>query len=80
MLNLAFFLHVIKDTLKAYFWQRNTLFYTTTLSRLFYLFYIYTCVLLMDVFKEINRLSNEINRLLSKGMPNIYLEVTIEKK
>ena len=26
-----------KDTLKTYFWQRNTLFYTTTLSRLFYL-------------------------------------------
>ena len=28
----------IKDTLKAYFWYRNTLFYTKTLSRLFYLF------------------------------------------
>ena len=27
-----------KDTLKAYFWQRNTLLYTTTFSRLFYLF------------------------------------------
>ena len=30
--------------------------------------------------KEINRLSKEINRLLSKGMSNIYLKVTIEKK
>ena len=29
--------------------------------------------------KEINRLRKEINRLLIKGMPNIYLNVTIEK-
>ena len=29
--------------------------------------------------KEINRLRKEINRLLIKGMPNIYLKVTIEK-
>ena len=29
--------------------------------------------------KEINRLRKEINRLLSKGMSNIYLKVTIEK-
>ena len=28
--------------------------------------------------KETNRLRKEINRLLSKGMPNIYLKVTIE--
>ena len=28
--------------------------------------------------KEINRLRKEINRLLSKGMPNIYLKITIE--
>ena len=37
--------------------------------------------LLSNVFnsiKEINRLRKEINRLLSKGMPNIYLKVTIE--
>ena len=37
----------------------------------------------MDVFspiKEINRLLKEVNRLLSKGMLNIYLKVTIEKK
>ena len=27
---------------------------------------------------EINRFRKEINRLLSKGMPNIYLKVTIE--
>ena len=30
--------------------------------------------------KEINRLLKEINRLLSKGMTNIYLELIIEKK
>ena len=29
--------------------------------------------------KEINRLRNEANRLLSKGVSNIYLKVTIEK-
>ena len=29
--------------------------------------------------KEINRLRKEINRLLSKGMSNIYLKDTIEK-
>ena len=29
--------------------------------------------------KEINRLRKEINRLLSKGMSDIYLKVTIEK-
>ena len=41
----------------------------------------------MDVFnnifnsiKEMNRLRKEINRLLSKGMSNIYFKVTIEKK
>ena len=36
----------------------------------------------MDVFnpnKEINRLRKEIYKLLSKGMSNIYLKVTIEK-
>ena len=35
----------------------------------------------MDVnsVKEINRLRIEINSLLSKGMSNIYLKVTIEK-
>ena len=29
--------------------------------------------------KEVNRLRKEIYRLLSKGMSNIYLKVTIEK-
>ena len=29
--------------------------------------------------KEINRLGKEINRLLIKGMLNIYIIVTIEK-
>ena len=30
--------------------------------------------------REINKLLKEINRLLSEGMSNIYLKVTIEKK
>ena len=34
----------------------------------------------MDILKKINRLLKEINRLLSKGMSNIYLKVTIKKK
>ena len=33
----------------------------------------------MDVLKAINRFRKEINRLLSKGMSNIDLKVTIEK-
>ena len=38
-----------KDTMKAYFCYYHTLFWTTTLRRLFYLLEIYTIVLLMDV-------------------------------
>ena len=34
---------------------------------------------LFNSVKEINKLRKEINRLLSKGMSNIYLKVTIEK-
>ena len=34
----------------------------------------------MNVFKEINRLRKETNRLLSKGMSNIYWKVFIEEK
>ena len=30
--------------------------------------------------KEINRLRKETDRLLGKGMSNIYLKVTIEEK
>ena len=40
-------------------------------------------MLLTDVFssvKEINRLRTEIKKLLGKGISNIYLKVTIEKK
>ena len=29
--------------------------------------------------KKVNRLRKQINRLLSKGMANIYLKITIEK-
>ena len=32
----------------------------------------------INPIKEINRLRKEINRLLSKGMSNVYLKVTIE--
>ena len=30
--------------------------------------------------KELNRLRKEVNRLLGKGMSNIYLKVTVKKK
>ena len=33
-----------------------------------------------SAIKEINRLWKEINSLLSKGMSNIYLKITIDKK
>ena len=36
--------------------------------------------MLFNSIKEINRLRKERNRLLSKGMSNIYLKVTIEEK
>ena len=32
-----------------------------------------------SLFKEISRLRNEINTLLSKGMSNIYLDDSVEK-
>ena len=35
---------------------------------------------LSNSIKEINRLGKEINKLLSKNMPKIYLKVTIEEK
>ena len=34
--------------------------------------------MLFNSVKKINRLRKEINRLLSKGMSNIYLKVTTE--
>ena len=36
--------------------------------------------MLFSSVNETNRLLNEMNRLLSKGMSNIYLTVTAEKK
>ena len=33
-----------------------------------------------NLIKEIDKLRKEINRLLIKGMSNIYLKVTTEKK
>ena len=35
--------------------------------------------MLFSSIKEINRFRKEINRLLSKGMSNIYLKVTTTK-
>ena len=35
--------------------------------------------MLLNSIKEMNRLRKDINKLLSKGMSNIYLKVTIEK-
>ena len=35
--------------------------------------------MIFNWIKEINRLIKEIDRLLRKGMSNIYLKVTIEK-
>ena len=37
-------------------------------------------MLFFNTNEEINRLRKEISRLLSKGISNIYLKVTIEKK
>ena len=37
-------------------------------------------LIFFNSIKEINRLQKEINRLSSKGMSNMYLKVTIEKK
>ena len=36
--------------------------------------------MLFSSIKETNRLLKELNRLLSKRMSNIYLEVTTERK
>ena len=35
--------------------------------------------IVLNPIKEVNRLRKETNRLLGKGMSNIYLKVTIEK-
>ena len=34
---------------------------------------------MLNSIKEINRLRKEINILLSRGMSNVYLKITIEK-
>ena len=63
-----------KDTMKLHFWQSNMLFYTSTLSRLVYLFKIYNCILFIDViFSSIK----ERNRLIMKGMSNEILKFLI---
>ena len=47
--DLVFKKEKIKDIMNAYLCYCHTLLYTMTLSRLFYLFWNYRCVLLMDV-------------------------------
>ena len=54
------------------------MFYTTTLSRLFYLLYIYTWILLRDVRCSFSSIE-EISRLISKGIPNIHLTILTGK-
>ena len=54
------------------------LFHTMTLSRLFYLFLIYTCVLLFDVFNGCSSSIKEINRLINKGMCVLLLDVLMD--
>ena len=66
------------DTMKAYFRYRHTLLQ----SRFdFELCSFNGCFqwMFFNSIKEMNRLRKEMNRLLSKGMSNIYLKVTIEK-
>ena len=52
----------------------------------YFIYFKFTPVFfLMDVFNgysliQLKKLRKEISRLLSKGMSNIYLKVTIEKK
>ena len=64
---------VLKDIIKTYFYQRHTLFYTT-LCVGYFIYFKFTPVSfkwMSNSIKAINRLRNEINRLLSKGMLNI---------
>ena len=51
-------------SLKAFF-ANVMLFY-------FFMFWIYTCALLFDGFNECSSSITEINRLINKGMSNIY--------
>ena len=37
-------------------------------------------MIFFNSIKELNRLTKEINKLLSKGMSSIYLKSAIEKK
>ena len=76
----------LTDTLKAYFWCRNMLLYTRDLEKVIlsildlHLCYFNECFswMFLSSVKEISYWK-KINRLLCKGLPNIYLKVTIEK-
>ena len=71
-----------KDTMKDYFCYRHAFFQAMTLRRFdFDLCSFNGCFqwMFFNSIKEINRLRKEINRLLSKGMSNIYLKVAIGK-
>ena len=74
-----------KDTIGGFFWERKTFYIRLWVGYVIY--FEFTPVFLMSfkwmfssLVKEINRLLKEINRLLIKGMSNIYLKVTIQKK
>ena len=41
---------------------------------------LYTFLLVFKIMESLQCILKEINRLISKGMSNIYLKVTIEKK
>ena len=56
--------------------------YFAIVIRCYFIYFKITPVFFEWIFfnsiKETNRLRKEINRLLSKGMPNIYLKVIIQ--
>ena len=56
--------------------------YFAIVIRCYFIYFKITFVFFEWMFfnsiKETNRLRKEINRLLSKGMPNIYLKVIIQ--
>ena len=72
LLTFVFYLHVLSlllNTLSEY-----TYFYISKDITL------YTFLLVFKIMESLQCILKEINRLISKGMSNIYLKVTIEKK
>ena len=70
----------VAETIKAYFLLLSYVVLDCNLHK------IYTCLLWMILMvffnsvKEINRLRKEINRLLRKGMSNVYVKLLLRKK